>query len=233
MCEIGAGSGYLSWALIKAGFEDLTILEPNTHYVTGTGYLTSRPDAQTINCFSSEQCWYEDGRIYDNILTHNCIHHFRGIGYVAACIRTKMRPNARWFALREWYADTAAETYERLLAHPYALKYGVYEFPYSSLQMTQAIEAAGFRLEGVLPAGYRDDVLAQYVPVLEHHRARDLALDLLLSRRPGVLADLYRLEHILNACTPAHLALFTRPQLMVFRRVEVPAADLVTGSRRQ
>ncbi|MBV9170557.1 MAG: methyltransferase domain-containing protein [Chloroflexi bacterium] len=220
ICEIGAGPGHLTWALAQAGFTRLAVLEPNTHYVSGTGYLASRPDAENIRFFSDEQSWYDDSERYENIITHNCIHHFRSIGYVAACVRAKMLPDARWFAFREWYADTAIETRDRLNSHPYALKYGVYEFPYSGPHYVQAIEAAGFTLETILPAGYADNVLAEYVPEpkLTH---TDQLLELCLAYRPALLAKFFRLEHIIDTCTPAGIRLFTRPQLMVFRRAEL------------
>jgi protein-L-isoaspartate O-methyltransferase len=230
LCEIGAGPGYLTWALAQAGYGRLALVEPNDLYVTGTGYLSERADAAAIQRFSDLSAWYDDPVRHDTILTHNCIHHFPNISYAAACIRTKMKPSGRWIAIREWYADSASELYNQLASHPYAYKYGVYEFPYSSSYYVQAIEIAGFALEAVIPAGYAGNALAEYVRESAGSSLADAAINLALSHANGLLVGAFKLETLLNRWVHAGVRRFTRPQLMLFRRVEVPEADRLTTS---
>ena len=40
ICEVGAGPGFLSVALAKAGFLNVSMLEPNQEWITGTGFIS-------------------------------------------------------------------------------------------------------------------------------------------------------------------------------------------------
>lgn len=223
VCEIGAGAGHLAWALHRIGFANMTVLEPNGHYTSGVGYLKTRSDARAIRCFNGIDEWYEDAALYDTVMTHNCIHHFQNICYVAACVRTKMKPGGRWIAIREWYADSMGELYQQIRNHPYALKYGVYEFPYPSAHYVDAFRLAGFELEAVIPTGYRRNCLAQYVHTADMRSALlDKVLDQFFIRARYLLVRAYEVEWLMNRLFRARIRMFTRPQVMLFRAVDVP-----------
>lgn len=223
ICEIGGGGGWLGWALHHAGYRHLEMLEPNAGFITGTGYLRTRPDARDIRIWNDLDAWYGDPGLFDVILTHNCCHHFRGLSFVAAAIRQKVAPGGRWVMLREWFADSPEELYRQLTHHPYSQKYGVFEFPYPASHYVESLEIAGFTLEAVIPARYANGVLDSYVQreggVL--NRAGTRAVDAVLAKAPALTAGVYRSELFANRYLGRKLRYFTRPQGLVFSRREV------------
>lgn len=223
ICEIGGGPGWLGWALHRAGYRSLEMLEPNGHHNTGTGYLRTREDARAIKIWNDLAAWYASPERYDVALTHNCVHHFRNLSYVAACIRKKLRPGGLWLMVREWYADTPEEVYQLLRAHPYSQRYGVFEYPLPAAHYVEGVELAGFRLRAAVPAGYANDTLALYVQSPGGLRNRLLtgAIDLALERAPAVTAGLYRAERVASLLVGPRFQRFTRPQALLFERVEV------------
>jgi SAM-dependent methyltransferase len=220
ICELGGGPGWLSWALHREGFAHVDLLEPNPHYVTGTGYLRSRPDAAGVRIWNDLDAWYADPGRYDLILTHNCVHHFRGLSVAAAQIRQKVVPDGRWVMVREWYADDPRELYQRLAEHPYSQRYGVFEFPYPAAYYVDSVEFAGFALEAVVPAGYANGALETYVADegSPGNRLATRAVAGLLDHAPAATAWLYRLEQAANRYLRLRRRRFTRPAAMVFRR---------------
>ncbi|MFT3764841.1 MAG: methyltransferase domain-containing protein [Minicystis sp.] len=224
ICEIGGGGGWLGWALHHAGYRHLEMLEPNGHFISGTGYLRTRPDAAGIRIWNDLGAFYADPGRFDFVLTHNCVHHFRGLGPIAASIRQKMEPGARWLMIREQYADSAEELYLRMAQHPYAQGYGLFEFWYPASRYVEEVELAGFDLVWVVPAGYANGVLdgtcTQEGGRLSRLRAR--AFDLLLDHAPEASARLYGAELFANRYLGRRMRRFTRPQAMAFRRRELP-----------
>jgi hypothetical protein len=220
ICEIGGGGGWLGWALYHAGYRKLEMLEPNDQFISGTGYLRTRPDAAGIRIWNDLDAFYADPGRFDLVLSHNCVHHFRGIAYVAACIRQKVLDAGRWLMLREWYADTAEELYRMIAQHPYSQKYRVYEFPHPAAHYVESVELSGFVLEGVVPARYANGVLDSYQ--IEEgsplNRLGTRAFDALLEHAPAVTTRLYRVELFANRYLGRRLRYFTRPQALVFRR---------------
>jgi 2-polyprenyl-3-methyl-5-hydroxy-6-metoxy-1,4-benzoquinol methylase len=252
ICEIGGGGGWLAWALHRAGYRRLEMLEPNGHFISGTGYLRTRPDAADIRIWNDLDAFYADPGRYDLVLTHNCVHHFRDVSGVAAAIRKKLVPGAPWLMVREYYADTAAELYRLLQDHPYCQRYGVYEMAHPASHYVEAIELAGFTLEWVVPAGYANGVLdgRGFEEGGPRNRLGSWAFDRLLAAAPWTTARLYGAELFANRYLGRRLRRFTRPQAVAFRRREIPenvpvpewhreviaerlaAADRGEGSRR-
>ncbi|APR80545.1 Hypothetical protein A7982_05892 [Minicystis rosea] len=226
ICEIGGGGGWLGWALHHAGYHRLEMLEPNDRYISGTGYLRTRSDAQAIRIWNDLDTFYADAGRYDLVLTHNCVHHFRSIGYVAAAIRQKMAPGARWLMLREWFADTAEELYQRLHDHPYSQKYGVFEFPYPASHYVESVEMAGLDLECVVPAGYANGLLdgSGSTEGTSLNRFGSRVIEGLVARAPAATVRAYRAELFANRYLGRHLRRFTRPPALVFRRREIGGA---------
>lgn len=227
ICEVGAGGGWLAWALHTAGFGKVDVLEPNAHQVTGTGYLRSRPDVAGIRIFDDLTAWHDAATAYDLVLTRNCVHHFRGLGLIAAGVRRKLTPGGHWLMLREWYAERPLEVYQLLRQHPYAFKYGLYEFPHSVTRYVDTVEGVGFALAAVAPARYANGALADCAtsPGPWLMRAATAILDLALARAPWLTVLAHRLERPFRRRLPPKLRFFSRPQALLFRRLPVPGWD--------
>jgi hypothetical protein len=220
ICEIGGGGGWLGWALHQEGFRHLEMIEPNGCFISGTGYLRTRPDARDIRIWNDLDAWYADPGRYAAVVTRNCVHHFRSIGFVAAAIRQKVEPGGLWLMFQEWFADSPDEVYELLARHPYSQKYGVYEFPYPASHYVESLELAGFELGAVVPARYADAMRdgAGVRTARALNRAATGTLDALLGRAPGVTTRLYHTELFANRYLGRRLRHFTRPVALVFRR---------------
>lgn len=223
LCEVGGGPGFLSWALTRAGFDRVELLEPNAEFNTGTGYLRTRSDATGITIHNDLPSWHATAEAYDAVITKNCIHHFKNISQAAASLRQKMHDGALWFAFREWYADSPRELYGQLAGHPYCQPYGLYEWPYPAHHYVEAIEIAGFRLAAVVPAGYTNNCLAAYVEQEgdEANRQMTAQIEAALTGNPGATVQAFWQEVIGNRFQGKQARLFSRPQLMVFARVPV------------
>jgi hypothetical protein len=127
--------------------------------------------------------------------------------------------------LREWFAESPAELYDLLRTHPYCQKYGVYEYPFPASYYVDSTVLAGFRLIGVVPAGYANNCLGAYIldqgPALVGWITR--GLETVVRHMPRLTVIAYRAERAASACLGLRLRWFTRPQLMVFQRSEVPS----------
>lgn len=218
VCEIGGGPGFLSWAMAQSGFANAHLLEPNARHITGTGYLRTRADASSIRIHNDLAAWHTDAARFDLIVTKNCIHHFKNIAQAAATIRQKMTPGAKWFAFREWFAETPAELYDQLKHHPFSQKYGLYEWPYPAFHYVEAIEIAGFKLSGVVPMGYANNTLCTYQENPGGDDVRDLTrqIDQLLSTTPQATVDAFWQEVLKNRFQNGNTQFFSRPQALVF-----------------
>ncbi len=216
--EVGGGAGFLAWALHGAGYSDVSLLEPNGQFTTGTGYLRSRDDAEGLRIHNDLKAWHAGADTYDVVVTKNCIHHFPNIAQAAASIRQKLKSGARWFAFREQFADTPQELYGLFANHPYCQPYGLYEWSYPASHYVEAIEIAGFALRAVVPAGYANNTLGTYQedpgpPEIAHLTAQ---IDDLLARNPQGTAQAFWEESLRNRFQQGTAKFFTRPQLMVF-----------------
>jgi SAM-dependent methyltransferase len=218
ICEIGGGSGFLSWALHTTGYDGVALMEPNGQFNTGTGYLRSREDAKNLRVFNDLKTWHAGPETYDGILTKNCIHHFPNITQAAASIRQKMNPGGRWFAFREWFADTPQELYKQISSHPYCQPYGLYEWPYPASHYVEAIELAGFALTAVVPSGYANNTLALYQqdPGGLEVQQLDRQVEGLLQKNPQATVQSFWEEVLRNRFQNGTARFFSRPQLLVF-----------------
>lgn len=223
ICEVGAGSGYLVWALSRVGFRQLSLLEPNPHFITGTGYLSSRTDSSNIIIHNDIRGWNASPSTYRVLITRNCVHHFKNISLVAATIRQKLRPGALWFMFREWYADSPQELYTLLQTHPYCQRYAVYEYPFPASHYMEATAIAGFQPMAVVPARYANDCMGAYIKDLGSENIRRFTrfIDTLLRHGPSLTLLAYHGELVANRYFAGRFRYFSRPQVMVFRRSEL------------
>jgi SAM-dependent methyltransferase len=221
--EIGGGAGWLGWALFHEGYRRLEMLEPNDHWISGTGYLRTRADAKDIRIWNDLGAFYADPGRFDLVLTHNCVHHFRGLGFIAASIRQKLSPGGRWLMVREQFADTAEELARGMATHPYAQKYGVFEFWYPASRYVEEVELAGFELSWVVPAGYANGVLAGTAENEGGPKTRAIAraFDAVLAHAPQATVRAYGVELFANRYLGGRIRRFTRPQALAFRRREI------------
>lgn len=219
--EVGGGPGFLSAALNETYGSPVDLLEPSSETVTGTGYLQSRrPVGVTV--WNDLSAWHKAPKSYPFLITRNCIHHFRNIGYVSAILRQKLLPGALWVAVRESYVETAEELYSRLEDHPLSQKFRLYEWFYPSHHYVEAIELSGFSLQAVVPAGYDDDCLSCFA---EDHpdattQERTAAFDELLANDPGETVRRFWAELDANR-RGGRQGLYTRAQAFVFRRISI------------
>ena len=218
--EIGGGSGHLIWALYKSSFKKTDIFDPNHCFVTGTGYLKSRNDTSKIKIFNSDYEWYNNPKRYDAVITCNCIHHFRNISFVAACIRQKLKPLGRWYTLKEWFADSAYELATIMKELPLAQENDLYEWPYPAITYVDAMHMAGFELKEIIPAYYADDVIGEYKenPLTENALRFTNEVDKLLESSPGETVKKFWSEHYALRAGAAIQPQYTRPQVMVFEK---------------
>ena len=223
ICEVGGGPGFLAWALHQAGYRDVSLLEPNSNFITGTGYLCTRPDADGVKICNDLGAWYASPERVEVILTRNCLHHFKNISWTAACIRQKMMPGATWVAMRESYAETDRELYARLRDHTLCHKYGIYEYSYPANHYIEAIKLAGFCLLAVVPRRYGNGCLQGHVfdEGSFKNRLFTAPVDWMLKRLPATTVWLYEVEHFVKRYLGLAPRLFSRPQAMVFRRAEL------------
>ena len=221
--EIGAGSGFLAWALHRSGFQDLSLLEPNANWVTGTGYLQSRADATNLKIENSIEAWYQNLIRYDHVLTRNCIHHFPNMTWIAASIRKKLKEHGNWFVIREPFVDSSKEWYLFMQGHPFSQKYKIFEFACPSSQYISAIELAGFKLKAVVPAHYENDCLSLFSEEVgsKWNQRQSALLTWVFRKYPKLTVAFYRVESFLPRFIKNRLRWFTRPQVLWFERVEM------------
>lgn len=151
ICEIGGGNGFLSAALLRAGYTNVDMVEPATQHVTGTGYLKSLPEFSTIKAYSDLDEWYASPQLYNLIITNACIHHFNNPVVDASQIRLKVRDRSVWLAFTEFFSADYEDTFSQLNHHRHAILYGLYEWPYSPGLYAAMLGAAGFSRIEIAP----------------------------------------------------------------------------------
>jgi hypothetical protein len=134
-----------------------------------------------------------------------------------------MNDNAIWIAIREQYADTPKELYNLFSTHPYCQPFGIYEWSYPASHYVEAIEIAGFRLEAVVPLGYANNCLCSFSesPLGPEAQRRTGLIDQILATEPRKTVENFWDEVAQGRCDPTIARRYSRPQMMVFRRIEV------------
>jgi hypothetical protein len=133
-------------------------------------------------------------------------------------LRQKLKPGGRWFAFREWYADTPQELAANLANHPFCQPFRLYEWPYPAAHYAKAIELAGFRLSAVLPIDYANNCMGSYAegePSAENVILTKQIDALLESDPQATVAEFWR-EELENQSLDAPKRRYTRPQMFMF-----------------
>lgn len=218
ICEIGAGHGFLSLALAKAGFTNVCILEPNPNWVTGTGFTSKIADSLGVKIWNDLAQWYESEDLYDLVITKACVHHFNNVCKTAAEIRLKLRNNAKWMMFDEYFANSTRDLYTALINHAHIVKFGQYEWPYSSDLYVSLLDLAGFKLVEIIPNRFKNNHLTR-------NEISKIKFSGFITTLTNVLASLkftamaFKLEKFIDLLFGLDLKqrLFTLPQLMVFQ----------------
>ncbi len=225
ICEVGAGPGFLAVALARAGFRNVSILEPNNASITGTGFIADRAAQQGVRIWNDLDGWYESDELYDIIITKACVHHFTNVCKVGSEIRCKMHDQGKWLMFDEYFANSTEDLYASLIKHPHVSRYGQYEWPYSAAMYVELMRLAGYTLQEIIPNRYKNSYLCRNVS-----EKRKLAKTVTAATNILLFFNLtgfaFKIERFIDHCVGLNnkVRLFTLPQLLVFglKNMEYP-----------
>ncbi len=223
ICEVGGGNGAFSWGLMKKGFNNLHLFEPNGDFITGTGYLKSREDSQSLKVYNDLHAWHDDSLLYETIISKACIHHFGNISMVAGSIRQKMKMGGLWFAFREWFADSPSELANLMTNHPYCQQYKLYEWPSPASIYVESFEMVGLELIAIVPEGYADNSIATHHEIEPSEVAKSFTEEIndTLRNNPEETVNKFWKEYFSSKTGSSFDEKYSKPQVMIFRKVPV------------
>ena len=222
VCDLGCGKGQLAFALHQLGYGDVSAMDPNDQWLSGTGFLNSiaGSDIKIINDLSE---WQNIFNRFDAILSISTIHHWQNIPWVSLDTRRTMKPGAIWIAFAEQFADTSAEFLREMTTHPTRTRYKNYEWFYPASAYVDLIQSVGFELIAVIPMHYRSNEFVASKPPTPDDTTVS-AINRLVDRKlvggPDGTVDLFWAE-VERQRKGAEHKIFTRPQAFVFQRVGV------------
>jgi SAM-dependent methyltransferase len=158
ICDLGCGPGHLAYALLKRDFRDVTAMDPNGEWNTGTGYLRAQV-GDRIGIINDRNLWKKITGRFDAIISQATIHHWQHIPLVAIDVRRTMKPGAFWFVFAEYFANSPREFVDAIKAHPTASRYGSYEWAYPPQVYVDLIQSVGLNLVAVVPYFYKGNAL--------------------------------------------------------------------------
>jgi len=218
ICEIGAGPGFLAVGLAMRGYTNVSILEPNGEYVTGTGFIAETAAKHGVKIWNDLNAWYKSDDLYECAITNATVHHFDNVCKVAAEIRCKLAGHGKWLMFDEYFATTSPDLYQALLDHSHVMRYEQYEWPYPATIYVQLLRLAGYELAEVIPRRYKNNHIAR-------NYSGKVALGGAVTQvtRPlialGMTTIAFNLELLADRLfgLSRTARLFTLPQLLVFR----------------
>lgn len=222
ICEVGAGQGFLGVALAISGFKNVSMLEPNDEWITGTGFITNTARQYGVHIWNDLNNWYDSDELYDFIITKACVHHFGNVSKVAAEIRCKIDRDGKWLMFDEYFANSADDLYLALVDHSHVIKYGQYEWPYSAALYVDLMQLVGYKLDEVIPTRYENNYIARNtLEKVKLAKTVTMITRVLIKFRMTVIA--FKLEVFLDNCFGINrrLRLFTFPQLLVFKQQKI------------
>jgi SAM-dependent methyltransferase len=222
VCDLGCGSGHLAYALHKRGFQNVSAMDPNSEWYSGTGYLKSILSSE-INIINDFKEWRNITDRFDAIVSKGTIHHWQHIPLVAIDARRTMKPGAFWFAFAEFFANSPREFVTLIKSHPTASRYGSYEWAYPPSVYVDLIQSIGFSLVAVIPYFYRSNELIgsmRQVPSDINIDSLNKIVDDNLCI-PGGTVEFFWEEVDLFRRQEHGYRIYTEPQVLVFQRVGI------------
>ncbi len=220
ICDLGCGPGHLAYALHERGFQDITAMDPNGEWYTGTGYLQSIMDRQ-IHIVNDLKNWRRISGRFDAIVSIATIHHWQHIPLVGIDVRRTMKPGAFWFAFSEYFANTPTEFFRAIKEHPTASRYASYEWAYPPSAYVDLIQSVGFNLIAVVPYFYRANELTgsmRDVPDDVNIETLNRTVDENLVALGGTVDAFWSEVDHFRRHAHGH-RIYTEPQVLVFQRV--------------
>jgi len=220
--DLGCGPGHLAHAMHRLGYRNVSAMDPNSQWHTGTGFLRSIA-VDRIDIINDLGSWRKIIGRFNAILSQGTVHHWQHIPQVALDARRTLKPGAFWFAISEFFANTPAALVSLLKAHPTRSRYGSYEWAYPASAYVDLIQSVGFNLVAVIPYFYnRNELLGTMQPVPTDLDVKSLSqlVDERLMMPNGTVelfweeVDAFRRKEHGN-----HV--FINPQVLIFQRVGI------------
>lgn len=117
IADVGCGRGHLAFAIHRLGHKNVTAMDPNSEWFTGTGYLKSRSD-HNIKIVNSLDQWRDHLCTFDAVVSSGTVHHWQHIPRIAIDLRRVIKPGGYWLMLSEYFANTPREFLTSLNSHP-------------------------------------------------------------------------------------------------------------------
>jgi SAM-dependent methyltransferase len=217
IADIGCGRGHAAHAMFKLGYENMTAMDPNDKWYTGTGYLQSLSN-HTISVVNNLDEWDQLGGRFGAIISSGTVHHWHHIPQIAIGTRRAMQPGGYWLMMAEYFANSARDLIDGLNSHPTATRYGSFEWAYPASAYVDLVQSSGFLLVGVIPLFYKGALFFSgcQLPV---DSELDEWVDNHLTEPEGTVEAFWsEVDHWRRGTTNTRN--YTVPQVLVFQRVQ-------------
>lgn len=215
--DVGSGRGHFPYALSRLGHGDLTVMEPNDKWHTGTGYLRSLNDHR-ISFVGGFDEWRSIANRFDAAVSFGTVHHWQHIPQGMMDLRRTLKAGGYWIMAAEFFANSSREFLSAMYGHDTATRYNSYEWAYPASTYADMAESVGLKLAGVIPHHYRGNAfLASPSPDNIDHSGLDRWVDEnLLS---GTVEAFWDEVDAMRRTTGKRRRYYTHPQALIFRRV--------------
>ncbi|PZV05447.1 MAG: hypothetical protein DCF23_03160 [Cyanobium sp.] len=217
IADIGCGRGHAAHAMSRIGYKNMTAMDPNDEWFTGTGYLRSLDDHQ-IRIINSLEEWGQLGGQFGAIISSGTVHHWQHIPQLAIETRRTMQPGGYWLMMAEYFANSARELVDGLSSHPTATRYGSFEWAYPASAYVDLIQTSGFLLVGVIPLHYKGALFYSGCS-LPADEELDQWVDENLTRQDGTVEAFWSEVDSWRRGTGTNRN-YTVPQVLIFQRVQ-------------
>jgi 2-polyprenyl-3-methyl-5-hydroxy-6-metoxy-1,4-benzoquinol methylase len=217
IADVGCGRGHLAFAIHRLGHKNVTAMDPNSEWFTGTGYLKSRSD-HNIKIVNSLDQWRDHRCFFDAVVSSGTVHHWQHIPCTTIDLRRVIKPGGYWLMISEYFANTPREFLSSINSHPTATRYRSYEWAYPASAYVDLVQTSGFLLVGVIPHTYNGNEFTTYsVP---NDAGITKWVDENLTTPFGTVEAFWSEVDTLRR-TSSSPGLYLYPQVLIFQRIEV------------
>tara|TARA_R110000824_G_scaffold118960_15_gene272313 strand:- start:83 stop:1075 length:993 start_codon:yes stop_codon:yes gene_type:complete len=216
IADVGSGRGHFPNAMSLLGHSDITVMEPNSNFYTGTGYLKSldNPGIKIINDIPE---WRSVSNRFDAVTSYATVHHWQHIPQVMIDLRRTLKADGYWLMCSEFIANDAKSFVKSMYSHPTAFKYNSYEWSYPASVYVDLAESVGLKLVGVIPMHYHGNALQGQVGGEKDHGRLDAWVEANLLRAGGTVEAFWdEVDHFRRHRKGKRY--YTQPQAMIFQR---------------